>query len=188
MAEEEKKENKKTDDEKKNDSSRSSLIGWIITGVIAFVCAAGGYNVSNIFAESQSVDKKKEVSKADTEGIPEKLVNPNLETAETWTYSLEPVVANLNEPGVTRFIRMTVIIELSEKMNQTEGEIFLDEKKIYLRDWLQQYLAEQTLDDVSGGSNQARIKVEIKENFNRILFSESRPLVTKIMLQGYAIQ
>ena len=145
MAEEGKKENKKAEEEKKGGSSTNSLIGWVSTGLVAFVCAAGGYNVSSIFAESQSVDKKKNVSKADTEGIPEELVNPNLETAETWTYSLEPVVANLNEPGVTRFIRMTVIVELSEKMDQTEGKIFLDEKKIYLRDWLQTYLAGQTI-------------------------------------------
>ena len=105
-----------------------------------------------------------------------------------WTFELEPVIANLDEPGVTRYVRMTIILEMSPAFDQEKGMTMLDEKKALLRDWLTIYLAGCTLEETRGSKNLVRIKAEIKDAFNDYLFNNSKPMVESILLKEFAVQ
>jgi flagellar basal body-associated protein FliL len=105
-----------------------------------------------------------------------------------WVFELEPVIANLDEPGVTRYVRVTLILEMSPAFDQEKGMAMLEEKKALLRDWLTIYLAGCTLEETRGSKNLVRIKAEIRDAFNDYLFKNSKPMVESILLKEFAVQ
>ena len=188
MAEEEKIDNGPAESD--SDDSKGGLLGWIITFIFAVGCAGGGYGLSGLFAKAAPKAAVKNTSET-TEEVPDemsKIYAENASELQPWIYEFDQIIANLNVPGGSRLISVTPVIELSPEMDKVEGELFLEKKMVYLRDWLQTYLAGLTLEQVQGSTSQARMKVEIKESFNEILFPDSKPLITRVMLKGYTIQ
>jgi len=183
MAEEEEKIEKPEKTEGTS-GNKGSLIGYIITFVVALVCAGGGYGLSGVFAKAapkpdlEIEEKKAEEEKYESE-------NPD---AGPWLLELQPITANLNVVGVSRMIQLTIVLEMSAKMDEVKGRAFLEKKTIHLRDWLGTYLAGLNLDHVKGSANQSRMKVEIKESFNEILFPDTTRHIQKAMLKDVIIQ
>lgn len=191
MVDEEMKDEEIKDEEIKGETEATSgkkggLVGWIITFAIAIMCAGGGYGLSGLFAKvtPDKVDVEAEAEKEKTAAY----MSDDPDSAKPWIFELDPITANLNEPGSTRMVQVTVVLELAAAMDQTEGEKFLKEKVIHLRDWLGTYLAGMKLIQVKGSSSQSRMKVDIQESFNNKLFPDSKPLVQKVMLKDFIIQ
>lgn len=114
---------------------------------------------------------------------------PNNDTEDSWYYDLEPVVANLDEPGATRYVRATVTLEISNSFEQGKGTKLIEEKKPHLRNWLVIYLAGLTLDDARGEKNLKRIQSHILDAYNETLFPGSQPHIKRILFkEGFAIQ
>ncbi len=189
MADEDDKKDKAKDESKDKDASpgkSKAIIGWVITFTVAAVCAGGGYGLSGLFAK---VAPEKIVEVPDSEKSIEELYSPeDPETAMPWNFELKPIDRNLNEPGATRMVRVTVVLDISAEMDETKGREYFEGKKLHLRDWLGTHLASLNLEQVAGGPSQNRMKAEIKESFNEILFPDSKPLVDRVMFKDYIIQ
>jgi flagellar basal body-associated protein FliL len=189
MADEEEKKDKSKDESKDIDASPGkgkAIIGWVITFTVAAICAGGGYGLSGLFAK---VTPEKVVEVPDSEKSIEELYGPeDPESAKPWNFELKPITSNLSEAGSTRMIQVTVVLEISADMDETKGREYLEGKKLHLRDWLGTHLASLNLEQVAGGPSQNRMKAEIKESFNEILFPDSKPLVGRVMLKDYIIQ
>ena len=193
MADEE--EKKEDQEEKKDEGSKekeeSSGLGlntYLITAGILLAAIVGGFSLAQLIGpgDLQSSGAKAEVEKVET--FDEMMENTEGD-AKIWYYDLEPpLLANLNEPGVTRMIRASLTLELSPKMSQEKGEAFLEEKTRVLRGFSTTYLAELTLEQVRGLRNLTRISNELKEHFNEILFPESKPYVTGVILRDFIVQ
>jgi flagellar basal body-associated protein FliL len=97
-------------------------------------------------------------------------------------------VANLDEPGVTRYVRVSIILELSSQLDSINGETFLEEKKIILQDWMTTYLAGLSLEDVRGSRSLNRIKREVVDQFNQLLFGPDKAYVEKVLFKEFAVQ
>ncbi|MCF7956034.1 MAG: flagellar basal body-associated FliL family protein [Phycisphaerae bacterium] len=186
MADKEIKDEGVKDESESTSGKKGSLVGWIITFSVAIICAGGGYGLSGLFAKVApgKVDSAEEAKKSEFEAI----LADSPDSAKPWVFELSPITANLNEPGSTRMIQVTVVLELAAEMDKVRGEDFLKERVVHLRDWLGAYLAGLKLIQVSGSSNQSRMKVDIQESFNGKLFPDSKPLVQKIMLKDFMIQ
>ena len=115
-------------------------------------------------------------------------VLPIIETADGWFFELEAVLANLDEPGVTRFLRASITIQFTKEYDVTVGGPLVNEKKMILRDWLTTYFAGLSIEDVRGTMSLARIKNQIRDQFNEMLFPDSKPLVHAIILKEFAVQ
>jgi flagellar basal body-associated protein FliL len=108
---------------------------------------------------------------------------------ESWIYDgMDPIVANLDEPGVTRYVRVSIILEISLKVDPHKGQVFLDEKKVLLQDWLTTYLAGLSLEDVRGSRNLNRIKREMQNQFNQLLFGQDKSYVDRVLFKEFAVQ
>ena len=170
-------------------SSSFNLFTWLIMAAIVIAGAAGGFALSQLVAstgpdetETAQADQQNGNTKSFTDIV------ANSENASVWTYELDPVIANLDEPGVTRYVRTTITLELSPEMDQANGEPFLGEKKVLLIDWLTTYLAGLSLEQVRGTSSLSRIKKEIRDHFNELLFPESKPFIRRILIKEFAVQ
>jgi flagellar basal body-associated protein FliL len=192
MADEEKKEDQGEEKSAGKDGKESggfNLKSYLIMGGIVIAGSLGGFSLAQLIGPgtvTPSTEKGEEAPKAATF---EEMLENTSDDAKIWFYDIEPaVVVNLNEPGVTRMLRAGITIELSPKMNQEQGMEFLTEKSIILRGFLTTYLAELTLEQVRGSRNLTRIQNEIKEHFNDLLFPDSRPYVTGIILKDFIAQ
>lgn len=182
MPEEEKQQNQPKADAK--NSKMKNALPWIIISVAVLVASAGGFALAQIFAAPKPGPKPEDQPQKSFQ----EFVTQENGQGKSWHYEIEPVVANLDEPGVTRYARVTISLVLSEEMDQETGSIFLDEKTPIIRDWLTTYVAGLSLERVRGTSNLSRIKKEIRDNINTMLFPQAKPYVTKVLFKEFAIQ
>lgn len=195
---EKKQENEEQDqsgeEQAKDGDKKSSSFGmstWIILGAIVLTGATGGFALAQLLAGSGPepvVEKKPQDGKPAEVQTFDDLVAEADAGGKPWLYELDPVVANLDEPGVTRYGRAAITLELSAEMDPEKGTAFLDEKKLILRDWLTTYIAGLSLERVRGTRNLGRIKKEIRDHFNELLFAESKPFVQTILFKEFAVQ
>ena len=110
------------------------------------------------------------------------------DSQKNWYYDLEPVVANLDVPGVTRYVRATITLEINPEVEKKKGIALLEEKTPLLTNWLTIYLASLTLDDIRGDRNLKRVQLQILDAFNEKLFPDTKPQIKHILFKEFAIQ
>ena len=186
MAEEEKKENKK-EEGKDAKSSKGNLVGITILVVVVLLCGAGGFGLSLIFAKQDpATEETEQVEEEPTDAAAQLLADSD--EAKPWIFEMSPIIANLDEPGATRIIRVTFIIEMAAEMDKEKGTEFLEGQQHHLRDWAATYLTGLTLDKVGGSRSRERIKLTAHENFSGILFPNAKSYVKAILIKDYIIQ
>ncbi|MHC4195171.1 MAG: flagellar basal body-associated FliL family protein, partial [Planctomycetota bacterium] len=192
MADDEKaQEDTKQEDTKVEDSSESKkaaaktgILTWAILAIIVVLCAGSGLLLGRLLAGSGSSEKTESSQEnTQTEKIPADVSKTG--SKSTWYYDLEPVVANLDEPDVTRYIRVTITLEISPTMEQNEGIKLLEEKKPILTNWLTIYLAGLSLEDARGNRNLKRIQSQILDVFNEKLFPDAKPQIKHILFKEF---
>ena len=188
MAEEEKQKKQKNDTEKK-----SSMMIWIVLLLVAIISAGAGIGLGQLFAatgstkqvqppEPDKLDPLAEITAKETDGKSDKT------PAKSWYFELDPVIANLNEPGATRYVMVTLIIEVNPNVDLVKGTQFLKEKSYTIKDWLTIYFTSLTLEDVQGDNNLKRIQNYICEMLNEKLFPGAKPQIQHILFKEFAIQ
>jgi flagellar basal body-associated protein FliL len=191
--EQEKQEEQK--DPKAEKSDKKSLIArflpWIILFVVVLICAAAGLSVGRLFAGSGTPEAAESGSESDAPSLTEDLKADNGSAegpAKVWYYDLDPVVANLNEPTVTRYVRASLTFEMSAEMDVKKGTTFLDEKKPILINWLTVYLSSLGLEDIRGDKNLRSIQSYIRDAFNEKLFPDSKPQIKQVLIKEFPVQ
>ncbi|MHC4500580.1 MAG: flagellar basal body-associated FliL family protein [Planctomycetota bacterium] len=176
--------------EKTNEKTRSSgFLGWIIIVVVVVICAGAGFGLGRLFAGFHTPEVTE--SQQQEEAVPTEDLTVDVSETDShkgWYYDLEPVVANLDEPGVRRYVRATLTMAISSQTDPKKGFAFLEEKKPLLTNWLTIYLASLALEDIRGDKNLKRIQLEIQDAFNERLFPDSKPQINKILFKEFAVQ
>ena len=181
---EKKKDGKSEGDEKKSFIDR--FLPGIIIGLIAVSFAGAGFTVGRIFGGS---------STAQTPGTSENGQNYDSKAKDSedseknsWYYHMAPVIANLNVSDVTRYVKTSLILEISDEVDQKKFTAYLDEKQPILTNWLTVYLASLGLDDIRGDNNLKSIQAHILDAFNEKLFPDSKPQIKHILFKEFAVQ
>ena len=161
------------------------MLGAVIVGG-----TTGGFALSQLLGGTDTVCPAAETNGADTKKENfDDFLSKNAAAQSTWLYDkMDPIVANLDEPGVTRYVRASVTLEMSPEMDRIKGETFLEERKMILRDWLTTYFAGLSLEDVRGSRSLEKIKRQVQDQFNEILFSNGKPYVQRILFREFAVQ
>jgi flagellar basal body-associated protein FliL len=167
----------------------SKIVPWVITAVVVVVLAGAGFGVGRMFGtrgRAQTAAAAEPV-KAGAPAAPQQS-GESKNTGEGWYYDLDPVVANLNEPGVTRYGRVALTLEIIGTSPQKETAASLDQKKPLMKHWLTLYLANQTLEQIRGEKNLLRMQAQILDGFNQALFPNAKPQILRILFKEFAIQ
>ncbi len=158
----------------------------IVAGAVV-VFAGGGFFVGRLFGtrgHAQAVS----AGQASPAGASLKELEPVADKDEGWFYELEPTLANLNEPGATRYVRITLTLDITEAWAEEEAKPFLDQRKPLMKHWLTLYLANQTIEDTRGEKNLIRMQANIRDVFNRGLFPDSQARIKDVLFKEFAIQ
>jgi len=170
-------------------SSRGRLVHWIIMAVVVVLFAGAGFGLGRLLAgnrRTETAGPSKQDQSAQVEDLT--VAGSATDSQKNWYYHLEPVVANLNELNVTRYVRVSLILEISSEMDEKKSQAFLDEKKPILTNWLTIYLASLGLEDVRGDGSLKRIQSQILDGFNEKLFPDSKPQIKRILFREFAVQ
>ena len=170
-------------------AAATRFLPWIIMAVTVVVCAGAGFGLGRLFAGSgkaETVKPSQENEPAQAEHL--KADDSATDSQKSWYYDLEPVIANLDVPGVTRYVRTALTLEISSEIDESKGTAFLEEKNRLLTNWLTIYLASLTLEDTRGDRNLKRIQSQILDAFNEKLFPDAKPQIRHILFKEFAIQ
>ncbi|MBW8001544.1 MAG: flagellar basal body-associated FliL family protein [Planctomycetes bacterium] len=161
------------------------ILTWAIIAVIIIALGGSGFVLGRLLAGSSAPAETAEQAK--TAKAPKNDLTAKT-PQKTWYHQLDPVVANLDVPGATRYIRAVLVLELDATLDQKKGTELFDEKKPVIINWLTIYLSGLTLEDATGASNLRRIQSNILDAFNEQLFPDSKPMIKKILLKEFPIQ
>jgi flagellar basal body-associated protein FliL len=184
----EKKEQKGPETKQTHKFFVSQLLPWILLSVVILFCAMVGLELGRLFAGSRTLELPQIDSRSDQTILLKADDRSAKDAGKVWYYDLDPVVANLNEPGVTRYVRATFILEISSEIDEKKGTDFLNEKKPVLINWLTVYLSSLSLDDIRGDKNLRSIQSRVCEAFNEILFPDSRPQIEHVLIKEFPVQ
>lgn len=167
--------------------SSVGLLPWIIMAVVVLVCAGIGLGLGQLLAGQDATETAEPPQQQDPlEDL--KAGASKAGAGDLWYYDMDPVVANLDEPGATRYIRATLTLGVSPEMDQEKGTAFFDGKKPVLIDCLTIYLSSLTIQDVTGARNLRRIQSRILDAFNEELFPDTKPQIKKVLIREFPIQ
>ena len=162
---------------------------WLVPVLVGVVLAALGFTVGRLLRVGGSAGA---VSGAEgneaVAGNVDPAANLQSDTVPGWYYELEALVANLNEPGVTRYARVTLTLEVSRAMKQADGITFFETNKPRLKNWLTLYLSNKSLEDIRGAENLRRMQSEVTDLFNRGLFPNEPPKIKQVLFKELSIQ
>jgi flagellar basal body-associated protein FliL len=187
-------EGKDGQDSQSNRKKKEKIKTWCIMGGIVLVFALSGFFLGKVLVETL---KPVPIVAAQIAGTSQSQpgageTDPEQKpvgSGETWFYKkLEAVVANLDEPGATRYVRTTLTLEIFSSLDEKEGRALLESKTPHLRNWLTIYLASLSLDDARGEKNLKRIQSDVLDAFNQKLFPDGQPHIGRILLEDFAIQ
>lgn len=187
MAKEETTEQKQPQSEVPASAGGLTLYTWLILGAVTLAGSTGGFALSQLIGGPAPTDLE---AVDETAGQENELDTMLAEEANqmVWVEELDPVLANLDEPGVTRYVRVSISLEMSADLDEIKGREFLGTKKMLVRDWLTTYLAGLSLEDVRGSRNLTRIKKDILGQCNELLFPNGQPFVQRIFFKEFAVQ
>jgi len=183
MADEEKKQQQEK--QKEPAESKKGFLQWVILGVVVLVFAGAGFFIGQML-KGASVPATADAAQEDAEAQTDDAVPDD---GKTWFYKdFESVVANLNDPGVMRYVRATLTFEISSAAPQGKTIKLFEEKTPILTNWLTIYLASLGLEDIRGDRNLKRIQVQILNAFNEQLFPNQKPRIKHVLFKEFAIQ
>ena len=180
-----------TSKEKQEDKkeSKNNRLQWIILASVVVFCAGTGFGLGRILAgPDKKPDSAARLPATGTNHTEDLLDLTGRKPEKAWYYDLEPVVANLDEPGVTRYIRVALTLEINSEVDEKKGIAYLEKKMPLITNWLTIYLAGLSIEDIRGNRNLKRIQSQILNAFNETLFPDSKPQIKHILFKEFAIQ
>jgi flagellar basal body-associated protein FliL len=145
--------------------------GLIIYSMIAIIAAAGGFAVPMMFPQLVSGQPAEENA-----GPPKTVYVPFGET-----------VVNLNEDKLNRYLSVKIDLQVNETDQQLVTEL-VEKEKPRLKNWLLSQLSELGMEDIRGAAGQNRLRREIHDRFNDMLFVDELDRINDVLFQDFRVQ
>ncbi|MDG1894886.1 MAG: flagellar basal body-associated FliL family protein [Fuerstiella sp.] len=171
-------EAKKNEDEAEGASGsagKGSPIPWIL---VTLLC--GGMGVAVPFLMPPSSEAPADEPK------PQPIFEPP-DPDDTAFVPFESVVVNLNEGQLTRYLRVTVTHQVP-KEEEEDIVLKLEEKRAVLKNWLLNQISDKSLEEIRGGAGQNRLRREVRDQFNSVLFPDGYDRIFNVLFDEYNVQ
>jgi len=169
-----------TDDKNADAKAGGGKLGWIITALVA-----GGLGAGIPYVLPPGLQPGHSASAA-AEHTPETHAATAEEKKPAYIEFGE-IVVNLSSGRISRFIKLRITLQVKEK-ERDEIKALMSANEAVLRNWLISYLSDQTVEGVQGRIGQNRIRREIRDEFNTVLFPDGYDRIDDILFQEFAIQ
>ncbi len=86
-----------------------------------------------------------------------------------------------------RYLRVKMMVAVEDKDSHDVGEL-LNKKKAYLKSWLLSYMSDLSVKDVARKAGVNRMKREVRDQFNVMLFPDGDEKILEVLFDEYVIQ
>jgi flagellar basal body-associated protein FliL len=150
---------------------KKGLIVWILLVLVAIGAGAVVPWVIALHPQDGHETKKKEVhKKIKQEAIP-----------------FDSITVNLCEDRFQRYLRAKIMVAVDEVEAKEITEL-LNNKKPFLKNWLNSYLSDQSVQEVSRKVGVNRIRREIRDQFNAMLFPDGEEKIIDVLFDEFVVQ
>ena len=174
------------EDSKASEGGKVGMLGLAIKALIVLVLAGGvGFGVGKFI----NAPGKAQATEETTEPQAEQDVPPpdaSSQNQEYAYYTFEKITGNLNEPRMARYVAVTIKLAMKPD-DEEKAETGINKEKPRLKSWLTTYLGGCTLNDVRGTKNLNRIRREICDRFNELLWPGQKPLIREVLFEEFVI-
>jgi flagellar protein FliL len=152
-------------------SGRKMLIVWALFALVAIGAGAAlpwafGTPIKEMFAPP----KKAEATKNQHAAIP-----------------FDDVIVNLGEEKMNRYLRVKLMIAVEESDVREVTEL-VTKQKAFLKSWLICYLSDQSSQEVTRRAGVNRVRREICDQFNLMLYPNSEGKIVDILFDMFVVQ
>jgi len=161
-------------------SGGGGKVGWIITAVVAGGLGAG---VPYVLPENL---KPGSSHAAETEALVDAPPSP-AEVSKPAYIDFDEVVVNLDEGRLNRYLKVAISLQVNEKERESITANVTANKAV-LQNWLLSYLSDQDMEDIRGAIGQNRLRREIRDQFNTILFPDGYDRIEQVLFQQFVVQ
>ncbi len=113
---------------------------------------------------------------------------PDAEPGRFQYIEFGPVVANLAEGRLTRYVKVNVTLQVAKEDARGLSDVIKGEKKALFQDWLLSYLSDRQLEEVRGGAALARLRRDIQDGFNALLAEHGEQRIEGVLFTEFNIQ
>jgi flagellar FliL protein len=96
-------------------------------------------------------------------------------------------VVNLNSDRFNRYLRMSITLQVAESDVEAVNEL-IDKQKSVLKSWLLSHLSDKTMQEIRGAAGQNRLRREIQDQFNTILFPDGYDRIHDVLFEEFNVQ
>ena len=101
--------------------------------------------------------------------------------------SFGQLVVNLNEPKEVRYLSLDIAVQTDAKF-EDEVKKAMETQKLRLKTWLTSHLADKSMEDLRGKVGVNRLRREIQDNFNSLMFKDGHERVQDVFFDELHIQ
>jgi flagellar basal body-associated protein FliL len=160
-------------DAAKASGSKMGIVLWLVMIIVA---VGGGVAAPILVAQMGSADKPEA-----TENV---LPSPDEEVV---FIDFDEVTVNLDEARFSRYLRINFSLQVA-KSQQLEVAKKVEAKKSILKNWLQVQVAEKSTDDLRGKFGRNRLRREMLDYFNKVLFSDGIERIQDVLFSEFHVQ
>ena len=172
MAEEEEEETNEEKEEKK----KGGILPLIFNFLFIAVAVSAGFFTPVLLSSCATG----ETGEKQTKVIPR-------EDIEIEYIEFGKVTANLDEPNLTRYLKVNISLGVASR-NKTTVAREVENNKPLLQNWLCSHLASQSMSRIKGESGQTRLRREIKDEFNNLLFLDGPEAIQQVLFLEFNVQ
>ena len=97
------------------------------------------------------------------------------------------IVVNLNEPALTKYLSLDITLLADAKDESAVSEAVLGRVPV-LRTWLTSHLADKSMEDIRGKVGINRLRREIQDQFNALLFDDGHERVRDVLFEEFHVE
>jgi len=153
--------------------SKMGIVLWLVMIIVA---VGGGVAAPIVIGQMRSVERPED----------EAVVPPDPDE-EVVFIEFDEVTVNLDEARFSRYLRINFSLQVAESQ-QLEVTKKVDAKKSILKNWLQVHVAEKSTDDLRGKFGRNRLRREMHDYFNKVLFNDGIERIQDVLFSEFHVQ
>ena len=160
--------------------SKGGAKRWVVVGVIGLLSAGSGFLLPQILHVSAA--DPAEATAHNSEGS-----DGEIRGLAVAYVPFGDVVANLDDNRMTRYLRAKFSLSV-EKRDVATVQRLVEEQRTFLKNWLIGYFQSKQLEEIRGTAGFNRIRREIHEQFNMMLFPDGEEKIKEILFDEFNVQ
>lgn len=165
----------KVEGEEQEESKKGG--GMLLIVIVALVMGGAGFAVPHFVPSLVGAEQKEEEPKSPI---------PQPEEDQDFVPFGE-VVVNLDEARLSRYLRTSITLQV-DKSKKEEIEKLIEARKAILKNWMIGFLADMDMDQIRGAAGQNRIRRQIQDHLNTVLFDDGYDRIHDVLFEEFNIQ